>query len=212
MRIVCPHCSHLIEVSQSGTPRDLPDQASDSTVPEGSHAARSCAKMHQRLGKLTLLDRLGAGSFGEVWKARDTELNRLVAVKIPHAGYLADGKDHERFLREARSTAVLRHPGIVPVHEVGHEEGLSYLICDFIEGLTLTDLLKTRRLTFTETAELIAQVAEALDYATSWAWFTGTSNRPTFSWSAPARTPPLPRVGQCSWISVSPCAPTRRSR
>src|SRR5260370_39033546 len=108
MRIVCPHCSHLIAVSQSGTPSDVPDQASDSTVSEGPRAARSRAIPHQRLGKLTLLDRVGAGSFGEVWKARDTELNRLVAVKIPHAGHHSDGTDQDRFLREARSTAVRR--------------------------------------------------------------------------------------------------------
>jgi WD40 repeat protein/tetratricopeptide (TPR) repeat protein len=162
MRIVCPHCSHLIEVSPPGTPCD---QAAGSTVPEGPRAARCRANPHQRLGKLTLLERVGAGSFGEVWKARDTELNRLVAVKIPHAGHLSDGQDQDRFLREARSAAVLRHPGIVTVHEVGHEEGLSYLVCDFIEGLTLTDLLNARRLTFTEAAELVAQVAAALDYA-----------------------------------------------
>jgi serine/threonine protein kinase len=117
-----------------------------------AHPEPSRANPHQRLGKLTLLHRIGAGSFGEVWKARNTELNRLVVVKIPHAGYLSDGKEDDRFLREARSAAVLRHPGIVPVHEVGHDEGLAYLACDFIEGLTLTDLLKTRRLTFPKTA------------------------------------------------------------
>lgn len=165
MRIVCPHCSHMIEVSGAGAPHDVPDPASASTVSEGPRTARCRSNPLQRLGKLTLLDRVGAGSFGEVWKALDTELDRLVAVKIPHAGYPCDDKDHDRFLREARSAAVLRHPGIVPVHEVGHEEGLSYLVCDFIEGLTLTDLLKSRRLAFSETAALIAQVAEALDYA-----------------------------------------------
>src|SRR6516165_3559280 len=132
MRIVCPHCSHQIEVSQPDTSREVPDHAPDSTVPDGPRAAHSRAHPPQRLGRLTLLDRVGAGSFGEVWKARDTELNRLVAVKIPHAG-------------------------IVPVHGVGHEEGLSYLVCDFIEGLTLADLLKSRRLTFTEAADLTAR-------------------------------------------------------
>jgi WD40 repeat protein/tetratricopeptide (TPR) repeat protein len=165
MRIVCPHCSHPIEVGPPGTPRDVPDQASGSTVGEGPSAAHCPANPHQRLGKLTLLERVGAGSFGEVWKARDTELNRLVAVKIPHPSSLADGKNQDRFLREARSAALLRHPGIVPVHEVGHEEGLSYLVCAFIEGLTLADLLKARRLSCIEAAELTAQVAEALDYA-----------------------------------------------
>ena len=79
MRIVCPHCSHPIEVSQSGTPRDGPDPELGSTVPEGPRVARSRANPHQRLGKLALMDRVGAGSFGEVWKAHDTELNRLVA-------------------------------------------------------------------------------------------------------------------------------------
>src|SRR5260370_38213340 len=104
MRIVCPHCSHLIAVSQSGTPSDVPDQASDSTVSEGPRAARSRAIPHQRLGKLTLLDRLGAGPFGEAWKAPDTELNRLVAGKIPHAGHHPDRNDQARLLREAPST------------------------------------------------------------------------------------------------------------
>lgn len=165
MRIICPHCSHPFDVSQAGTPREVPDRAFGSTVSEGPRAARSCGCPHRQLGKLRLLDRLGAGSFGEVWKAHDTVLNRLVAVKLPHNGYLCEGEDQDRFLREARCAAVLRHPGIVPLHEVGHEEGLSYLVCDFIEGMTLTNLLKARRLTFTETAELIAQVAEALAYA-----------------------------------------------
>src|SRR5262249_38618800 len=53
----------------------------------------------------------------------------------------------------------------VSVHEVGHEEGLSYLVCDFVEGMTLADLLAARKVTFTEAAELIARMAEALDYA-----------------------------------------------
>jgi WD40 repeat protein/tetratricopeptide (TPR) repeat protein len=165
VRIVCPHCSQLIEVSHSGTPQEVPDHSCASTAREGPQAECTFLSPRQRLGKLTLLSRVGAGSFGEVWKAQDTELNRLVAVKIPHAARVPGGADRERFLREARSAAVLRHPGIVPVHEVGHEEGLSYLVSDFVEGMTLAELLAARGLTFAEAAELIAQVAEALDYA-----------------------------------------------
>ena len=86
MRIVCPRCSHLIEVGPSDTPRDVTDQAPGSTVREVPRARHSCADHHRRLGKLTLLERVGAGSFGEVWKAHDTELNRLDLELI-----LADG-------------------------------------------------------------------------------------------------------------------------
>src|SRR5262249_18128472 len=73
--------------------------------------------------------------------------------------------DLRRFHREARAAAQLRHPGIVTVHEVQTLEGLPTIVADFIEGVPLKDLLEVRRLTFRETATLLAEVAEALDYA-----------------------------------------------
>jgi serine/threonine-protein kinase len=117
------------------------------------------------LGKFQLLERVGAGAFGVVWRARDTELDRIVALKIPHADLLTSADDLERFHREARAAAQLRHPGIVTVHEVQTLEGLPAIVADFIEGVSLKDLLRLRRLTFPETATLVAEVAEALDYA-----------------------------------------------
>src|SRR6202043_3175076 len=63
----------------------------------------------RRLGKFQLLERVGLGAFGAVWRARDTELDRLVALKIPHAGQLTSADDLERFYREARAAAQLRH-------------------------------------------------------------------------------------------------------
>jgi uncharacterized membrane protein (UPF0136 family) len=84
---------------------------------------------------------------------------------VPRAGNLSGPEEQDRFQREARSVAQLRHPGIVAVHEVGAAGGLAYLISDFVEGVTLTDLLKAGRPTLREAAELIAAVADALQYA-----------------------------------------------
>ena len=110
---------------------------------------------------------LGGGlrRFGTVYKAHDPQLDRIVAVKVPRVGNLPDGQDLDRFLREARSTAQLRHPAIVPVHEVGQQEGTPYLVNDFVEGVTLADRLTSGGFPHREAAELIAGMAEALDYA-----------------------------------------------
>src|SRR5207253_7223653 len=96
---------------------------------------------------------------------RDTELDRIVALKSPHAGLLSTKDDLERFHREARAAAQLRHPSIVTVHEVTVLDGLPTLVADFIHGVPLKEFLQARRLTFRETAVLLAEVAEALDYA-----------------------------------------------
>src|SRR5262249_23651511 len=117
------------------------------------------------LGKFQLLERVGLGAFGAVWRARDTELDRVVALKIPHASLLTSEADLERFHREARAAAQLRHSGIVTVHEVQTLEGLPTIVSDFIDGVPLKDFLQVRRLTFPEAAALVAEVAEAVDYA-----------------------------------------------
>src|SRR5262249_57167340 len=93
--------------------------------------------------------------------------DRTVALKVPHVGLLATPALLERFHREARAAAQLRHPGIVSVHEVLALEGQPVLVSDFISGIPLKDLLELRRLTFREAAALVADVAEALDYAHS---------------------------------------------
>jgi serine/threonine protein kinase len=119
-----------------------------------------------RLGKFELLERLGTGSFGYVFRARDTELGRVVAIKIPRAGSLAGTEDVTRFFREARSAAQLQHPGIVALHETGlAEDGTLYLIEEFVQGTTLASRLAAGPLPPRQAAELVAAVADALDYA-----------------------------------------------
>ena len=119
----------------------------------------------RRLGKFELIERVGAGAFGSVWRARDLQLGRVVAVKVPHAELVDSPKDLERIYREARTVAQLRHPGVVSVHEVFVHEGLPILVSDFVVGTTLGDLLATRRLSHREAATLVSKVAEALAYA-----------------------------------------------
>jgi WD40 repeat protein/tRNA A-37 threonylcarbamoyl transferase component Bud32 len=116
------------------------------------------------IGHFELVDQIGVGSFGSVWRARDTELDRTVAVKIPRKGQL-DPAETEQFLREARAAAQLRHPNIVSVHEVGREEDTVYIVSDYVEGLTLADWLTDQRLTAREAAELCAKTADALHHA-----------------------------------------------
>jgi serine/threonine protein kinase len=131
----------------------------------GTTTAWKPSPPQRTLGKFELLDLVGAGSFGSVYKARDTELGRTVAIKVPRAGNLGSSGDADRFLREARSVAQLRHPSIVPVFEIGQDGGLPYLVSEFVHGITLADLLTGERLPPRAAAELVAQVADALHYA-----------------------------------------------
>jgi tetratricopeptide (TPR) repeat protein len=99
-----------------------------------------------------------------VWKARDLQLDRLVAVKIPHKGRL-NLTEIEKFLREARAAAQLHHPNIVSVHEVGLADEFVYIVSDFIEGLSLDNWLAEQRPSNRDSARLCAQVGEALHHA-----------------------------------------------
>jgi tRNA A-37 threonylcarbamoyl transferase component Bud32 len=119
-----------------------------------------------RIGKFELLEELGAGSFGRVFRARDTELDRSVALKVLRAGQPARQEDVERFLREARSAANLKHAGIVSLYDTGQaNDGTYFLVEEFIEGTTLATRLSANRPGFRDTARLVAEAAEALDYA-----------------------------------------------
>jgi WD40 repeat protein len=166
MHILCPHCRNPIEVVKL-TPRQeiaCPSCGSSFRLETDSTTGWELGP-GRKVGKFELLDSVGSGAFGTVYKARDPELDRTVAVKVPRAGNLPGPEELDRFLREARSAAQLRHPSIVSVHEVGQANGVPYLVSDFVEGVTLADLLSARRPGFREAAELVAAVADALQYA-----------------------------------------------
>jgi tetratricopeptide (TPR) repeat protein/tRNA A-37 threonylcarbamoyl transferase component Bud32 len=118
-----------------------------------------------RLGKYHLLEVVGRGGFGMVYRARDTELDRMVALKIPRPGTLAAEEEVERFLHEARSAAQLEHSNIIAVYDAGCTDGTYYLASQFVAGTNLAEYLAGRHLSFTEAATLLARLADALHYA-----------------------------------------------
>jgi serine/threonine-protein kinase len=118
----------------------------------------------RKFARFDLQRLLGAGAMGEVWLAYDPQLERHVAVKIPRAAFHT-GEEARRFMREGRAAAQLRHPHIVPVHEVAREGDAVFIVSDFIEGGDLRTFLRTNRLPFRAAARLCATIAEALDYA-----------------------------------------------
>jgi len=133
-------------------------------VDAGSRIARTLGGGPVRLGRFELLEELGDGSFGYVFKARDTELDRTVAVKIQRAALHDD--ERQRFLREARSAAQLEHPNIVSLYETGEtDEGVAYLVTEYIDGVTLEERLRDGPLGFDEASRVVAEVARALEAA-----------------------------------------------
>ena len=107
---------------------------------------------------------LGSGAFGTVWLADDLELRRQVALKEPRHDRLRAAADIETYLTEARALASLDHPRIVPVYDVGRTtEGGCYIVSKWIDGMNLAAYVKQKPLSFAESAELVAQVADALE-------------------------------------------------
>ena len=118
------------------------------------------------MGRYRIEKVLGKGGFGLVYLAHDEQLDRLVAIKVPHAKLIAKPEDAEVYLAEARTVANLDHPGIVPVHDVGSTEDCPcYVVSKYVEGTDLSQKLKESRLKYRDAAELVATVAEALHYA-----------------------------------------------
>ena len=153
----------LIEVA-----RDTLDDGngSEPTVDPGRRIARSLDVEPYRLGKFELVEEIGTGTFGYVFRARDTELDRTVAIKLQRAALPEHGDERDRFLREARSAAQLEHPNIVTLYETGEtSEGVAYLVTEFIEGTTLESRLGEGPIAFDESARLVARVARALESA-----------------------------------------------
>jgi hypothetical protein len=137
----------------------------------GSRPISSAVLRLTRIGKYELTDKIGHGSFGEVFTARDTELDREVALKILNPSHHGDEEAMHRFLREGRAAARIAHPGIVTVHDCGRiapdgGEALAYIAMERLVGESLTRrLLRAGRLPAEEAAEIARQVAAALEAA-----------------------------------------------
>ena len=137
--------------------------------------------------------------------AKDPQLDRLVAIKIPRTDTGHNPAALERFAREGRSAAQLWHPGIVSVYNVEHVGTTPFIVSEYVEGMSLGDRLKKDPLfSFRQSAEFLAAVAAAVRVRALTGVFTATSNLPTFS------SRPTGRRG--CWISASPAANRSTSR
>lgn len=122
-------------------------------------------ELARRISNLEVMELLGQGGMGVVYKGRQPLLDRLVAIKVLRPDYQADSEFQDRFLREARTLARLRHPYIVTIFDVGKCDDLYYLVMEYVEGASLRDLLGGGSITERDTLEFIPQIAEALQHA-----------------------------------------------
>src|SRR5215471_313875 len=118
-----------------------------------------------RLGPYEILAPLGAGGMGEVYRARDTRLERIVAVKILPAQFSADPIRKQRLEREAKTISNLNHPHICVLYDVGHQDGIDYLVMECVEGETLAKRLEKGPMPLEQVLKYGAQIGDALDKA-----------------------------------------------
>jgi tetratricopeptide (TPR) repeat protein len=165
LEVRCPSCQTPMKVAADTEFTELTCSTCGShfSLVSQSHATRIGPHL-STLGRFELVERIGVGGFGSVWKARDKELDRTVAIKLPRQGGMT-AAEQEKFLREARAAAQLRHPNIVSVHEVGRDGDSVYIVSDFVRGVTLGDWLTGQQPTSREAAQLCAKIADALHHA-----------------------------------------------
>jgi serine/threonine protein kinase len=118
-----------------------------------------------RLGPYEIVTAIGAGGMGEVYKARDTRLDRTVALKVLQSTLASDPQFRERFDREARTISSLEHPHICALYDVGQERGVDFLVMQYLEGETLDARLERGAMPIDQTLGVARQVANALDKA-----------------------------------------------
>lgn len=159
--IRCPHCQARIAVEDNAP---FVDMTCASCGEQFEFIADRAGDVPRRLGRFELIEKLGDGSFGTVWRARDSSLDREVAVKIPRRSVMKP-LEIEEVMREARAAAKLRHRHIVTVHEVVREGEAVYIVSDLIRGVTLQQWADSRPMAFKQAAALCRVVAEALDHA-----------------------------------------------
>src|SRR5262245_37653435 len=118
-----------------------------------------------RLGRYQIVAPLGAGGMGEVYRAHDSRLGRDVAIKVLPQGQVATDEVRARFEREARTISQLNHAHICTLHDIGHQDGVDYLVMELLDGETLADRLEKGALPLAELLALGRQIAGALDRA-----------------------------------------------
>jgi len=155
---VCRQCETLIRVE--------PQPPKSEQILNPAIVNVSVAGQKQRhFGRFRILREVGQGGFGTVYKAINTDLDQVVALKIPRSGSFVSDDEKRLFLREAKKAASLDHPAIVPIHDTGEVDGIPYIVAKFVEGTTLANYRMVRSLDYRQCARLVAVVADAVQYA-----------------------------------------------
>src|SRR6266849_4569682 len=115
-----------------------------------------------RLGRYEIRSQIGAGGMGEVYLARDTELERDVALKVLPADAALDEQRMRRFIQEAKAVSVLNHPNILTIHEIGNAGDVRFMATEFVKGITLFQHMKSGRMELSEVLDVSMQAASAL--------------------------------------------------
>lgn len=146
----CPHCLARMLAQETGK---------DEGNPSPPLAAGDT------LGGVEILAPLARGGMGVVYKARQPKLNRVVAIKVIDAKLAGVPEFTQRFEREARALAVLNHPNVVQVFDHGHEDGLCYLVMEWVDGASLREILTAGHLSVDDALRYVPQICDALEYA-----------------------------------------------
>src|SRR5689334_12381218 len=153
---LCPNCLMALNLNTETVFTDEPAAAQPPLAP---------AELTPNFPQLEILECLGRGGMGVVYKARQKSLNRLVALKLLAPERVTDTKFAQRFVQEAQVLATLSHPNIVTVHEFGQTNGVYFLMMEFIDGVNLRQAMKTNRFTQEQALAIVPPVCEALQYA-----------------------------------------------
>jgi len=179
--VLCPRCrkefvyvSEAIPPDEEVVPMDEDVDASAETVelPDKQAANGKSAKPEEEIaqpgmtiGNYEIVEEIARGAVGVVYKARQKNLNRVVALKVLLAGQAASEEQIQRFHQEALAVAKLRHPNIVPVYDVGVFEGKHYIAMEYVDGRPLHHLMKSKRFTPNEALDIILKVSDAIAHA-----------------------------------------------
>ena len=153
---VCPRCAAgLLQATQTDFAGDGKKTFTPPTV----------AELAARFPQLEILELIGRGGMGAVYKARQKVLDRIVALKILPPDIGRDAAFAERFTREARALAKLNHPGIVTIYDFGRADGLYFFLMEFVDGMNLRELLHRQRISSREALAIVPQICDALQFA-----------------------------------------------
>lgn len=175
-RALCARCGHSLVVPEKIAGLQVEDDIAERA---GARALEMASRAHseserlrivgdittRRFGPFEILGEVSRGGMGIVYKARHSELERFVALKVLLQGGASNDEAIRRFRREARAVSRLRHPNIVAIHDVGVVDGVNYFSMDYVEGLTLDQAVTAESLTQRELAEIFVKVCDAVDYA-----------------------------------------------